>query len=589
MVAKFEIATNAAATTWEDLTDLVNWETARFGGSAHRGQIDTGSGFDLLDDAGTRDVPMRRRVRVTETATTPDTVIWQGRTVGDETARGVIRTEDAKRFDIQLVDTNADFGGIGFAGSPRPAETDVQRIQYLLDTYLEGQSRPSTFFDDAYFSSSGAINLVAHKYEGVQPIDWFTHISDATGKQFFLTKDYELFYDAVGSTAFASGLSITDVNPNYTTSFPPGQGTTAIEDGTELFTRVRFRYSGGRVATVVRSALETTHDRWGTAIVDESVLSPNAANTRANNFLDEFGQVQTTYRTFVDLADTQVGLITWGHTVSFRSAAAGVLTPETLRVSRCSWEQLSPERWRAHLELGYPSKFGRRSNPGPPPATGPLPFVPGTNQTEPSDDIVSIYENTTVVNPAQFDVPVSDTFSVIAGHPWRVTINFAAITNSGRVTINCDGAIQPLNAGVPGAGGAGLVQVFNPGALGSDATGCRVYINGDASQTLTTHATDAGKVEYTDGSMLGGPTVPITPVSGQLIVEAMYVSTGTTTTGSPTNYPYAPSSLVITVNGVDVSNAVNEVDPTAGTYSFDTAPPTGAQIVVKYLSTGLTL
>ena len=76
------------------------------------------------------------------------------------------------------------------------------------------------------------------------------------------------------------------------------------------------------------------------------------------------------------------------------------------------------------------------------------------------------------------------------------------------------------------------------------------------------------------------------PVSGQPVTEAPYIADGTTTSGSPTTYAYAPGSLVITSNGINVTDAVNELDPEAGTYSFDTAPLTGSEIVVKYLSTG---
>jgi len=36
MVAKFEIASNADASSWEDITDLVNWQGARFGVTSDR-------------------------------------------------------------------------------------------------------------------------------------------------------------------------------------------------------------------------------------------------------------------------------------------------------------------------------------------------------------------------------------------------------------------------------------------------------------------------------------------------------------------------------------------------------------------------
>jgi hypothetical protein len=579
----FRLAADKDATTWEDVSDLVNWETMAVGGSANRGEIFTANGIDLLDDAGIRDLPIRRIFEVIETATTPDTRLFRGRTVGTGKARGVIVTEPAKMFDINLVDHNSDFGGIGFAGKSQPAENDHVRVRSLLETYLQGQNRPSTDLLDTYLSSSTPVALPAHRYEGAQPIDWMNHIVESTGKQFFITVDSEIFYAPVTSTIYAADLSITDViaDVDDVDVFFPGNAR-ANEDGSEFFSRIRRRISGGRVVSTVDDAAELANDRWGTAIVDEEVQSVLAATTRNNKFLAEFAHAQITYTCTLDLHETQVDKIKYGQTVSFRSAACGILTPETLRIGSLQWTKISADRYRANLELGYPTKFGKRAGGtgSSTPTPGPTPFIPD-NDSEPSDDIVSIYENTTVVNPAQFDVPVSDTFSIIAGHPWRVTINFAAITNSGRVTINCDGAVQPLNEGVPGGGGAGLVHTWNPGALGTTATGCRVYINGDASQTMTTHATDAGKVEYTDGSGIGTPVLtPTVPYFGQQVIESL--AGDGVADDFQTNHPYQQNSLLVFVGGINV--IPTQVDPETGDFSLPFVPASGTEVVLVYVS-----
>lgn len=677
MVARFEIASDNDATTWEDITSLVNWEGAQFGGTAEHGQIDTGSGFDLRDDAGTRVLPKRRRVRLIETATTPDTTMWQGRTVAANLARGVIRTASAKVFDVSLVDTNADFGGIAFAQTPRPAETDFERWQFFLDTYvgstlaLGDRTRPSTGIDETpYFSGSTAtpVELPAHMYSGVQLGEVAAHISEGSGRQYFLTNLYELWYDVTGATTYPAGISITDVSPDFTTSFPPGQPS-ANEDGTELFTAVRYRYSDNRVVQVTRTAAEDANDQWRTSIVDESVTTLARATARANKFLDEFDHEQTVFSCWVDLPATMVDQLSWGMTISFRSAACGIFTPTTYRVSRCSWEMVGQGLWRAHLELNYPNKFHRRSNPGTPPATAPLPFVPGTGQVQVVTKDEQVSADLTIASGDGWATPgagnllvmwhsarsgktpltpsgwtahpqgtvvanndrggmfykiaagteSSITASVSAGDRHACTIAEYAGTwtvdddaeATGTGTALASGSVTPptgertlivggvtsntsdVQASVtPGAGWTELgdQMVDGPPVLGSGFhplhwMAAQIVSSASGSYNPSGTATSSGD--------WGGQTLSFTteddptghPVQGQEIVEPAFDSDGTTTTGSPTTYPYAPSSLRITVNGVQVP--VTETDPEAGTYAFATAPPTGADVVVRYISTGL--
>ena len=677
MTVKVELASDKDATTWEDITDQMYIEGARFAGTAHRGEIDTGSGFNWRDDAGTRVIPWRRRVRVTESAVAPGFVLWQGRTVGDEVARGPIRTEDAKMFDVNLVDVNADFGGIPFAGVQRPEEYDTDRIRYLLDTYLTGQARPSTIITEAYYPATNPYLLTAHLYAGVQLIDWFTHITDTTGREFFLTKDYDLFYDTIESTAYPAGISITDDGADFSTSFPPilPQGT---EDATEMFTGVRLRISNGRAVTVVRAAVEAANDQWRTSIVDESIITIAAGTAKANVFLNEFDHSRTSYRVGVELPADQVDDLSWGMTVSFRSAAVGLLTPTTLRISRLSWERTGEDLWRADMELNYPTKFGRASNPGSPPVTAPPPFVPGTlsgipvqtvtvfeqvaaNITMDSGDgwatptagnLLVAWHSCRSGSTKTFNTPSgwtahpsgtvdagfdraamyyklaadgdesSLTFGLSAGDRHALTVTEFPVSsasldtsaeNTGSGTSILTGSVTPTG-GQPAliVGGACIrisdaIFSVTPGASWNELADSMVDGGAEGGYTPL-HWMAYQQVASASGSYnpagtassgssdYGGQTLVFEtsagaeetgqPVLGQEVTEPSFLSDGTTTTGSPTSYPYAPSSLRITVNGIDVSDAVTETDPTAGTYSFSTAPPVGAEIVVKYISTG---
>lgn len=79
-----------------------------------------------------------------------------------------------------------------------------------------------------------------------------------------------------------------------------------------------------------------------------------------------------------------------------------------------------------------------------------------------------------------------------------------------------------------------------------------------------------------------------TPAYGQPVIEHVG-SDGTNAPGSPTDVPYAPLSLVILVNGVDMAAALTETDPEAGTYELLNPIPEGAEITRRYLATGITV
>jgi hypothetical protein len=566
MARRVELSSTAGTPTWEDITDLVYLETARWGGTADHGLIDTGSGFDLRDDPGTRaTLPWRRRVRLVEEATTPDTVMWQGRTVADELSRGIIRTGDAKLLDVSLVDVNADFGGIGFASTHRPAETDVQRVQYFLDRYMSGQSRASFVVADTYFSSANPVNLPAFSYTSHQLIDVFNHIVETSGKQFFITKDYELFYDLPTSTAYPAGLSISDTGYDFSTVFPPGNPT-AFENATEFYSGTRFRYSGGRTTQVIRSALQTANDAWRTQITDESVTTEAAALAKANVFLDEHQYAHTTYSCTLDLPATKVDLIAHGMTVSCRAAAWGLLSPVTLRVGRLSWELINDTTWRAHLELGVPGKMkpsaagGGGAGVSTPPTT---PYVPADNPP----DIVLEFCNTVMEDSGREGSQVTTT-PIVTGvsHFYRITT-----TQHSATAITDDFVLYGLGqvaGAIPDGDAEGTFTPVIGGFYGAE---------GSADYSGAATVDECWKVEiWIDAT---GVTAN-TPSPGQIVVES-FTGDGVTT-DFQTNYPYIENSLEVYVGGVAV--IPTQTDPAAGEFTLPFAPANGTDVVLRYLA-----
>lgn len=635
MAHKIEIAADANATTWTDITSLVDWTTMRWASAANRGECDAGSGFDWNDDAAAYVPPSHRRVRVTETDTTPDTVIWQGRTIGDELGRGTKLDGDARKYDVSLRDCNAELGGIPVSRTWRPEEDDTVRIQeFLLDRFIQGQRRPSTDLADTYFSTANPYILSSHMYLGVDPFEVFQHITETTSRQFFITKDHELFYDTVQSTAYAAAISITDVSPNGTTSFAPGEPR-ATRDATEMKTRVRVQYSNNRVVEVRRTSVETANDIWGDTIVDESIRSATSATTRANRFLDEFDHRRFTYSCYIELDSTDVHKIAHGMTISFRSAACGVLTPLTLRVARLSWAKIGPTRYRADLELAIPRKFGRGPDPGSgggsnstPTPVAPVPFVPGTavsdqatlgigstayvssaygganfpsgldglGRPDNENDFASEHSVPLVAleTGAEYRLVWDQTSTFFAGSGYGYSFMFSASIG---LALGAEGGTDATSwedGGVPVGGFSDpfIHAPYSPGShketewlewVGTNGTLVDLFLKGSPLSGYEGFILEGTlKLEKRGGTGGTGPEDdPVgAPVTGQPVSE----TAGGDGTDGPftTGYPYAPRSLMVFVNGVNMASELTETNPEAGTWEMAHVIPAGAEVKIYY-------
>lgn len=384
MTRKVEIATTAAASSWTDITTSVNPGTMRVGGQAFRCEVSAESGFDLNDDAGSVSLPSRRVVRISENASGSTVYLFRGRIYDKGLARGSLGTGNARDFDVALSDYNIDLSGIVVDRWSRPAETDYARLQALATAFLKGTPRTSTNLNTTtYVPNTNTVSLPAKIYDMTTPAEVITDLMDNSGKTAFVTVDGELFYDLPTSTAYASTITITDQSPNGVTSFGPIRAETAGEqDGSELYTRATLIKADGTRIAAIRSSAETTYDYWATTLYDDDASATTSAVVLAG-FLDERSAEEVSYRTKIRLLDTQTGLIKWGQTLTFRSAAAGVQAGLTLRIARLIWHQIE-SGWEASLELAYPLKIRSRVDGGILKA-GQQPAIP----TQPTLDCVN--------------------------------------------------------------------------------------------------------------------------------------------------------------------------------------------------------
>jgi hypothetical protein len=364
VTATIEVATNAAATTWDDISDAVERTSMRFGGIAYNGEIGQGFGFDLKDPSAIYSLPARRVVRIT----VGGNILFRGRVLAKGVSRGLARAGDAREFDVELVDANAHLYGIIVDGWVRPAETVAARVQALLDTFLSGSPRASTNLADTYFNDAIVYSLPAKTYTDTDPNGVLDHVARMAACIYHVAVDGDddaLFFDVPTSPADAAGLSVTDVSPNYTTSFPPRiENAQATQDGAELTTGLRLKYGDAQPPAfidVVDAAAEAAHDYWRVPVFSGGASTVGEATTEANGVLTEVKTEELRFGFSILLDESQTDLIRAGQTFSVRSAGAGVTTPRTVRAGRVEWEEAGAgDKWFCHIESGPLERIARR-------------------------------------------------------------------------------------------------------------------------------------------------------------------------------------------------------------------------------------
>lgn len=370
MTWTLEVASNAAASSWTDVTDVVDRTSVRMGGQVGP-SAGTSYGFDLDDDAAAVSMPSRRVARMT----IGSTVVGRGRVVSSGVSRGTMFHGDARAFDVEVADANGHLQGIIVDGWERPAETDVDRMIALADDFLSGSPRASTDLAQTYIDSGNTIMLEAKRYDADNPLGVVEDLCRASGKIAFITADDEIFYDVDTSTVYAAGLSVTDVTPNLSTEFPP-DSPTGTYDGSEFLSGAIGKYGTAdppASITDTRSTPEAAHDHWREVLYLAGGTS-GTATRELTGILNNQSRDEERFDFGLKLTEAQIDLVKYGMTASFRSAACAVTTPRTIRIARIEYEELGDEIWMLHCQGGFPDKLVRRITKVPrdnsPPGSG---------------------------------------------------------------------------------------------------------------------------------------------------------------------------------------------------------------------------
>ncbi len=356
-----------------DRIGLTQRGSIRLASTARNGEVGMG-GWNTDDDAAALAFPGLKVARLIEDASGADKHIWRGRIWIKNLARGDWFMGNARRFAVNVVDSNWDFSKLRVHASPRPAESDVARVLWLVGYILNGgastatnaRARASTVFGTStYVPNTNLVTLPARSFDNSDPFGVLDDAIRSSGKTFFpvLNDDgtLDLFYDLPTSTAYASTLSITDdgTADGITSYAPAPDGPSGTQDPSELLSGVGLVTSTGAVTTAYNPTIEAAYDVAEVTTFDQGASAPTAA-ARAAQILVQRGVEEDRYRCFIDVAPARAHLLKAGMTLSFRSAAAGVTAPITVRVVRCEPELTMQNLYRLHLELAFPEKVTPR-------------------------------------------------------------------------------------------------------------------------------------------------------------------------------------------------------------------------------------
>ena len=219
------------------------------------------------DPNGTLDFVGMRRVFITEDSESPlNTAVWTG-FLGDATiSRGPGAGLDndvhvigaARRWTLNLVDVNSLISRkVIRSGGDRPAETDIARVNWLIDTWQLPINNTA-----GYIATSGGVSMDATDYTNQTAFDVLNDAAQASGRNWFAFYDqatdtnppvyigsYSLFYNSPGSSIYDSGIRLTNVQADVddTTTFVVLNDATINRDPSRLADGILVTYNGGSV------------------------------------------------------------------------------------------------------------------------------------------------------------------------------------------------------------------------------------------------------------------------------------------------------------------------------------------------------
>lgn len=316
------------------------------------------------DPTGAFDIVGHRIFEVLEdTATSSNTQIYVGYTAARRIHRGEsTKTAAARVWDIDLVDLNSVLSRRVMTGTDanRPAETDVERVRWLLST-----NEAAIIDDSLYFDTSGAVPMDAADYRGQKFNQVLDDCAQASGKNYFVwsrqeTGEFSLWYDFAGSTSYSSMIKLTNVlsEVDNDLTFAISADTEFARSPDRVYSGAYLPYDGG---AVFQQDVTTANDfaRRDAIMPSENVKSAAKATARANRYLGTMDTEEDVITTTVQLPAAKVNFLMQGMRVQIKASHLPGYESAYLwaRVLNRSVRQVSEENYDVKLELASAEPF----------------------------------------------------------------------------------------------------------------------------------------------------------------------------------------------------------------------------------------
>lgn len=601
--------------------------------AAERGSVATST--LVLDDPNADMVLVGLKdLHINETAASTIRM-WSGY-MGDRTIsrgdsdRPSLITGSERQWSVSLQDLNSvwNLRVIYGADGNRPAETDVQRVNWLI-----GSAYTTLIFDNGLIDSTGPVNLDAADYRGQFPSNVMQDCSDASGKNWFA-----YFNDANGQTScayflpssssYASTLKLSNVlsDVDNVTTFA-AEPVALRRDPARVFSGMYYQYNGAAtyqqlVSTAVTfKARDTTHS--STAVGKLATAISQAQTLLASMATEEDWMQQVSVKVPASLVNS----IRAGHRLQVKFShlpgySSFTWTRVMLRTVRAD---MASDFYWLDLDLKVPT-IARAGGGAPAPVTQPPALPPDTSGI---GTWIHIDNSSGENNGTDFvNVPTNFYAYVLEAQMQVLTNPFDADTDLNIGEPLADFTNVPLyrlpNAGesvpdwlTPALGGPTSVvtstgTTYGPNALPVQASTIGIGVfrqdTGDPTtfygwfQATSTYAGDdyltshrhlnhqisrariyvsadppATVWAYLQSQLATAP-FPGQPVLGETPAGSVNGTNMTFTTA----FPFAPGSLKVFVDNVDQTGAITSQTPSTGSFTLAFAPVVGEQITVNY-------
>lgn len=273
----------------------------------------------------------------------------------------------ARLWTVSMTDRNVFWQKRVMVGTDcnRPAETDVERVQWLLSTTEMDWAGDAT----TYVSTATPVDMDACDYRGQTSSQIMDDAAQASGKNWYCWMRRDGLGDLHNTVWYGDdSLAVYD-SPLYLSNDPDDWTDAELADGTSLawpistdtklrrdpsrvYSGVYLPYDGG---AVYRQDADTsaTFSFWDFIAPSFNVKSSAKAIARAERYLDELDEQDEVITTSVELPAAKATMLRAGMRVPFKAThLPGYEESSWCRVLSCSVTPIAAgERYRLTLEL----------------------------------------------------------------------------------------------------------------------------------------------------------------------------------------------------------------------------------------------